>query len=188
MHEPSPHPGTDGAFEGLLDDLTRCSGMDLRGYERAGLMRRVRERMVTLRIPDFDHYRAYLAERPDEADRLLDTVMINVTGLFRDPAAWQALASEVIPSIAQQARSAVYGSKALAEIPPPLLERELRALRSTVRELETTREELEVTNAAPAARNDELHAANAGLEAVNGRPRRRGRGGSRPRPATEVPL
>src|SRR5207302_7120026 len=41
----------------------------------------------------------YLEVHPQEFGQLFNTILINVTEFFRDPAAWQALASTAIPHI-----------------------------------------------------------------------------------------
>src|SRR5690606_8269743 len=65
----------------------------------ASLMRRVRHRMSAVGIADFGEYRDYLEVHPDEFDALFDTILINVTGFFRDPAAWDAVATKVLPPL-----------------------------------------------------------------------------------------
>ena len=41
-------------------------------------------------------YMDHLRGKPDEVQRLVADLMINVTGFFRDPEAWQALAELAI--------------------------------------------------------------------------------------------
>lgn len=91
----------DPKFEALLDYLRRTRGFDFSGYKRTSLMRRVRRRMQDAGVPDFVDYMDYLEVHPEEFSRLFDTVLINVTGFFRDEEAWKHFAAEVVPSLTE---------------------------------------------------------------------------------------
>lgn len=90
-------------FEALLDYVRRVRGFDYSGYKRASLLRRVQRRMQMAGIEpaEFAGYQDYLEVHPDEFDYLFNTVLINVTGFFRDPAAWGFLSSDVLPRVLQ---------------------------------------------------------------------------------------
>lgn len=88
------------------EDLVRLTGkllheraVDFRGYKPASLTRRVRRRIDAVKCPDIGSYLLYLDEHPDEYPRLIDSILINVTEFFRDPAAWEVLRSEILPRI-----------------------------------------------------------------------------------------
>lgn len=87
------------AFEALLDYLKRSRGVDLTGYKRPSLTRRFTRLMNAASIEDYADYISYLEASPGEVSRLLDTILINVTGFFRDPTAWEMLQKEVIPRL-----------------------------------------------------------------------------------------
>ena len=91
--------GPDSNLESLLEHLKRVRGFDFTGYKRPSLMRRVEKRMQEVGIQAFDDYRDYLEVHTDEFARLFDTILINVTGFFRDPNAWEYLNKEIIPQI-----------------------------------------------------------------------------------------
>lgn len=86
-------------FEALLDYLKRSRGFDFTGYKRASLCRRISKRMQLLQIESFGEYLDHLEVRPEEFAQLFNTILINVTGFFRDPAAWEFLRNEIIPSL-----------------------------------------------------------------------------------------
>ncbi|HEX5323411.1 MAG TPA: CheR family methyltransferase [Capsulimonadaceae bacterium] len=90
---------TQHAFEALLDYLKRSRGVDLTGYKRPSLMRRFERLMTTAGIKDYADYISYLEASPGEVVRVLDTILINVTGFFRDASAWEVLQKEAIPNI-----------------------------------------------------------------------------------------
>ncbi len=91
--------GEEAAFEALLDYLKRNRGFDFTGYKRSTLMRRVTKRMHEVGIDRYAAYQDFLEVHPDEFGSLFNTILINITGFFRDTASWQYLASEVVPAI-----------------------------------------------------------------------------------------
>jgi len=100
---------TDPAFEALLTYIKEARGFDFTGYKRPSLVRRIGKRMGTLQIEDYERYLDRLQADPDEFIELFDTILINVTGFFRDPPVWDHLAGEIIPRIlsGKHERSAV---------------------------------------------------------------------------------
>lgn len=86
-------------FEALLDYLKQNCGCDLTLYKRASLMRRFQHRMQQLDIENYTNYLQYLQAHPEESAPLLDTILINFSGFFRDADAWDYLANTVIPQI-----------------------------------------------------------------------------------------
>lgn len=86
-------------FEALLDYLKQNCGCDLTLYKRASLMRRFQLRMQQLDIENCTNYLQYLQAHPEESAPLLDTILINFSGFFRDADAWDYLANTVIPQI-----------------------------------------------------------------------------------------
>src|SRR5262252_4238803 len=79
--------------------LKETRGFDFTGYKRTTLMRRVRRRMDARGLRSLSEYRDYLELEPEEFTRLFDSLLINVTGFFRDPQAWEALREEVLPEL-----------------------------------------------------------------------------------------
>jgi two-component system CheB/CheR fusion protein len=90
---------TDQEFDELLQMVRETRGFDFTGYKRSTLQRRVRRRMDARGLPSLSEYRDYLELEPDEFSRLFDSLLINVTGFFRDPTAWQALRETVLPEL-----------------------------------------------------------------------------------------
>jgi two-component system CheB/CheR fusion protein len=91
------------AFARLLEKLRSEHRFDVHDYKSASLVRRVRARMAQVHAPDFDTYGRLLDTDESEGASLVNTILINVTGFFRDPAAWTALADEVVPALAGHA-------------------------------------------------------------------------------------
>jgi two-component system CheB/CheR fusion protein len=89
----------DPQFEALLTYLKEARGFDFTGYKRASLMRRVDRRMALVDVHSYVDYMDYLQVRPDEFTALFNTILINVTGFFRDPEAWDHLRTELLPRL-----------------------------------------------------------------------------------------
>jgi len=91
----------DPAFEDLLRFVRENRGFDYAAYKRPSLMRRFGRRLESLGIDSYEDYRHYLEAEPREYAELFNTILINVTSFFRDPAAWEALKSRIFPRIVE---------------------------------------------------------------------------------------
>ena len=89
----------DGSFDTLLDYLKQSRGFDFTGYKRASLARRILKQMQQHRLESYPEYLDYLEVHPDEFLALFNTILINVTGFFRDPVAWNFMQTEILPSL-----------------------------------------------------------------------------------------
>ena len=72
----------------------------------ARLARRIEKRMTTVGVSGFAEYVDFLEVHPDEFPHLFNTILINVTGFFRDAASWEFLADEVIAALEAAADAA----------------------------------------------------------------------------------
>jgi two-component system CheB/CheR fusion protein len=90
---------SDGSLDALLDYLKRTRGFDFTGYKRTTLERRIAKRMEEVRIDSHAAYLDYLEVHPDEHVFLFNTILINVTGFFRDPAAWELIGDAIVPRL-----------------------------------------------------------------------------------------
>ena len=86
-------------FVKLLEYLKTSRGFDFSGYKVSSLIRRVQKRMQQVGLASYTDYIDFLEVHPDEFLPLFNTVLINVTGFFRDPAAWQVIAEKILPAI-----------------------------------------------------------------------------------------
>ncbi|WP_241845248.1 CheR family methyltransferase, partial [Streptomyces silvensis] len=90
---------TDEELEELLGFLRDARGFDFTGYKRSSLGRRIRKRMSDVDISTYRDYRDRLETNADEFGALFNTILINVTSIFRDPDAWTFLQREVVPDL-----------------------------------------------------------------------------------------
>jgi two-component system, chemotaxis family, CheB/CheR fusion protein len=98
MSEPNP------GFEALLEFLRDQRGFDYTSYRRPSLIRRFEKRMQAAGAKTYDEYKDYLETHPEEYAELFNTILINVTGFFRDKEAWDLLAEKVLPTIVGEER------------------------------------------------------------------------------------
>ena len=87
----------DEELEALLAYLRDQRGADFTGYKRPSLTRLISRRMQTVGITSYGAYVDLLQVEPSELGALLDVLLINVTAVFRDPAAWEELAGSLLP-------------------------------------------------------------------------------------------
>jgi len=89
-------------FETLLRYVRDNRGFDYTGYKRNTIVRRIGKRCTELGLTSFGAYQDYLQVHGDEFAILFDKILINVTDFFRDPPAWDYLAKQVVPKIAEK--------------------------------------------------------------------------------------
>ena len=98
VDEPSS-AGDEADFERLLGFLKESRAFDFTGYKRPSLLRRIRHRMREVSVSTVDEYLDLLQLQPEEFTALFNTILINVTGFFRDPEAWEYLRDEILPDL-----------------------------------------------------------------------------------------
>jgi two-component system CheB/CheR fusion protein len=95
----SAQSGSDTTLESLLEFIRESRGFDFTGYKRASIERRVAKRMAEVGAERYEDYLDYLELHSGEFAELFNTILINVTGFFRDRPAWEYMADEVIPRL-----------------------------------------------------------------------------------------
>src|SRR5690348_7425869 len=93
------NPPEETTLDTLLEFVNHSRGFDFTGYKRSSIERRVAKRMGDVGVKSYDEYIDYLELHSDEFAELFNTILINVTGFFRDPPAWEYLATEVLPDV-----------------------------------------------------------------------------------------
>lgn len=110
LHQLAQHPylGAPGAggSENLDDLLPRIfhllrkqTGVDFTNYKPTTLRRRITRRMLLQRFESLRTYYQTLKQSPEALDALYQDLLITVTGLFRDPDAYEALQERVLPRL-----------------------------------------------------------------------------------------
>jgi hypothetical protein len=96
-HGGEPAGISSGEMERILTLIRMRGGHDFSAYKRETLLRRVERRMDLHRIERLTDYARYLEENDEEIDALWRDWLIGVSGFFRDPEAFQALAESGLP-------------------------------------------------------------------------------------------
>jgi chemotaxis protein methyltransferase CheR len=102
----------DAGFRALAEKISRDRGFACANYKQRCVLRRIAVRMRARGIPTFDEYSALLDRDPEEFDRLIDTLTINVTKFFRNAEVWTAIGRIVVPAVwaARRARVRVWSA------------------------------------------------------------------------------
>jgi two-component system CheB/CheR fusion protein len=79
--------------------LRQGTGHDFAHYKKSTIGRRIERRMVQNGIDDPEVYARYLKEHPAELQTLFREMLINVTSFFRDPLAFAALKTDILPAL-----------------------------------------------------------------------------------------
>lgn len=90
-------PGSEDLLADIIDLLKRQTRVDFSQYKPTTLQRRFYRRMALHHLENLESYRQYLQEDPAEVQALYQEILISVTGFFRDPEVFAALAQEVFP-------------------------------------------------------------------------------------------
>jgi two-component system CheB/CheR fusion protein len=83
----------------VLAHLRVRTGHDFSKYKRSTMLRRLARRLQVTRTENLSEYYEVLRESADEAQALLSDLLISVTTFFRDHAAFEALATGVLPGL-----------------------------------------------------------------------------------------
>ena len=87
------------AMEGIMDLLLQSGGINFRDYKVATFLRRVERRVQVRQINSISDYYVLLQEDQAELNTLRRELLICVTSFFRDPEAFEVLATSVIPDL-----------------------------------------------------------------------------------------
>jgi two-component system CheB/CheR fusion protein len=90
------------AYKKILLLLRNHSGADFSLYKSATIQRRIARRMVLGKIETLEDYARSLRGNAKELEALYSDCLINVTGFFRNPEAFEVLKRKIFPGLLQQ--------------------------------------------------------------------------------------
>ncbi len=100
------HKDSEGIREDAAEHLMEISGLlraavghDFSEYKEKTFVRRIQRRMQVLNLESAKAYLAELRANPQELELLFRDLLIGVTQFFRDPSAFEALETKVIPNL-----------------------------------------------------------------------------------------
>ena len=89
----------EAGFLVLTEKIARERRFACGSYKDRCLRRRIAVRMRACRMAGYAEYAAHLDADPEEWDKLLDALTINVTKFFRNPDVYESLANVVVPAL-----------------------------------------------------------------------------------------
>ncbi|MGB9164654.1 MAG: chemotaxis protein CheB [Rhodomicrobium sp.] len=92
-------PNDEEVLKRILTYLRSRTGHDFLRYKRSTIYRRLVRRMQVRKVDVLGEYFDLIKRKPEEIQNLFHDLLISVTTFFRDPAAFDALAQEVIPRL-----------------------------------------------------------------------------------------
>jgi len=103
----SSTPEAGENFDKIFLLLRSQTGNDFTYYKRNTILRRVKRRMMVHKLGHLRDYVRYLQATPKEIEHLFHDLLINVTGFFRDPEAFDALKEKVLARMLKECRPGV---------------------------------------------------------------------------------
>ena len=98
-HAAAAPRGTTSALAEILTIVRAQHHLDFSAYKPSTVVRRIERRLAVNQIDGMENYVRLLHRDRLEVERLFRELLIGVTSFFRDPPAWEALASKVVPQI-----------------------------------------------------------------------------------------
>src|SRR5216684_4999614 len=95
-------PDGDPQLKNILHLLRTANGVDFSDYKPATVKRRILRRMALRNVGELKEYVQFLRHHPAEVEALYEDMLIKVTSFFRDPDAFEALKTEVLPTIVKR--------------------------------------------------------------------------------------
>ncbi|HWI54866.1 MAG TPA: protein-glutamate O-methyltransferase CheR [Desulfobacteria bacterium] len=93
------------AYETFLQDLQRRKGLDLTGYKRPQMERRINSLMRSLQVSDYNAYLDLMHREQQHWRKFIDTLTINVSEFYRNPPQWEILQTKIIPDLLRKTGS-----------------------------------------------------------------------------------
>jgi two-component system, chemotaxis family, CheB/CheR fusion protein len=92
-------PVDEESLRRVLARLRARTGHDFSKYKRATVLRRIARRMQVVRADGLTKYYEVMRDSPEEAQALLNDLLVSVTTFFRDGEAFEKLAQGVLPEL-----------------------------------------------------------------------------------------
>ena len=98
------------AYERFLNDLKNKLGLDLSGYKRKQMERRISSLMKYLELENsYEKLIKILLRDEDIYHSFLDRITINVSEFFRNPVQWEILRKKMMPYCYPQIKDFIFG-------------------------------------------------------------------------------
>jgi two-component system CheB/CheR fusion protein len=97
-------PEQERELRALLEDVRQHRGVDFSRYQRPTILRRLQRRLTATHSESVAAYRQYMTAHPEEEERLVGSLLINVTDFFRDAQMFSYVRDHVLPTLLEAAR------------------------------------------------------------------------------------
>ncbi|MBA7566714.1 hypothetical protein ES708_08409 [subsurface metagenome] len=87
------------ALDSLLEKVYRDTGYDFREYKRGTVTRRLERRLHATGTKTYLDYMEFLDAHPEEYHKLVDDLIIKVSGFFRSPYTFQRVTRLILPGV-----------------------------------------------------------------------------------------
>ena len=98
-HAEEPPDSSDDVLHKIFLVLQKATGVNFTYYKYSTIKRRIARRMLLHKLENPEQYLKFLHENAAEPAALCEDILIHVTGFFREPEAFQALAQRIFPKI-----------------------------------------------------------------------------------------
>lgn len=92
-------PKVENTLKKIFILLRAQVGHDFSQYKPNTIHRRIERRMAIHQIPTMEEYFRYMQQTPAEVEALFRDLLIGVTHFFRDPEAFKAIETQVVPKL-----------------------------------------------------------------------------------------
>jgi two-component system CheB/CheR fusion protein len=100
----SASPSDESELQRILVVVRHATGIDFAQYKQRTLLRRMARRSFLRRLGSLREYADLVESDPAEAKTLSEEALIHVTSFFREPAAFDALKTEIFPRLLERRR------------------------------------------------------------------------------------
>jgi two-component system CheB/CheR fusion protein len=89
----------DDELHKIFSAVQKATGVNFTYYKYSTIKRRIARRMLLHKVDSLKQYVRFLQENRAEPAALCEDILIHVTGFFREPESFQALAEQIFPKI-----------------------------------------------------------------------------------------
>ena len=90
------------SYVDFINKLYKRKGLDLAGYKRPQMERRINSLMRMVNVVDYNEYLDLIDKNPEHYHKFMDTLTINVSEFYRNPAQWETLIKAIIPMLTKE--------------------------------------------------------------------------------------
>ena len=90
----------DEEVEIVINDLLEIYGYDFNNYTKASLKRRINRLYLVDKFPSFAEFRYKIKSDESYLNRVVESISVNVTEMFRDPSFYKTIREQILTTLA----------------------------------------------------------------------------------------